>query len=743
MRDLVFLLRFGILSGRFRFLCWSRGSRSAAPRARRLRVEALEGRELLSASQGISDAAFAALQAEYPGVDYTNVSAAKVWSLDCGSGVDLSALKKAVAACASRSGPDVIVLNTPNDVTATFAKASDAFSISDASGPIAILATGGGRATFDANGLARAVSVSAGTSLTLGGVSVCNGAADNGGGIYNAGTLLLDRVCVSNNAASESGGGIYNVGALTAVNVLVEGNRSGGHGGGIYSSGSYSGGAATVQRLVNSTVAGNTAGLDGFGFGGGVYFQGADEAGDIFAELSVDNSIVVQNRSSATECDVNIYNSLFYNSFDVDGETYSFEAPIPALIDGSNSLSTFSWWVSAYESDDPDGMGTNALYNESTPLFIRDPDFETGTRGDYELYASGQSQAIDRGDTGLARFPNGASAPQDLLGRDRAVGTSVDLGAFESGIKTTDIAVSGVETTSRASTVVGGAIRVDGIAVANEGVNPSETVELNFYATLDGTIDGQVVFLKTVNCGSIAPGTVALVSSGDLPTAALQPGRTYRIAWRAACANDVNPSNDAAYAARGVTLCDESAAVGGVQFDRDAYSARQGDSFWINTWLSSSAPGPKLYSFWFDFGDGLFDERGNASVVLPSDYSGLPGDRAISVKVVNLASNQVVATGTAPFSVLRAAPSFNVDAESALGGDALVLDVETVLPVPDAPSRWTFDWGDGTSTAFDRLEQKICVSHLYASSYKKRTVSLTVTLGDGEEYKVSFDARYL
>ncbi|MGN1064023.1 MAG: hypothetical protein ACI4QC_01315, partial [Thermoguttaceae bacterium] len=106
------------MSGRFRFLCWLRGSQSAAPRARRLRVEALEGRELLSASQGISDAAFAALQAEYPGVDYANVSAAKVWSLDCGSGVDLSALKKAVAACASRSGPDVIVLNTPNDVTA-------------------------------------------------------------------------------------------------------------------------------------------------------------------------------------------------------------------------------------------------------------------------------------------------------------------------------------------------------------------------------------------------------------------------------------------------------------------------------------------------------------------------------------------------------------------------------------------------------------------------------------------------
>lgn len=228
---------------------------------------------MLSATRGISSAAFEALKAEYPGVDYANVSAANVWKLDCSAGIDLSDLRSALSSCAKRSGPDVVVLDAPNDVAAAFAKATDQLSITDASGAVSILVVGGGRVTFDANGFSHVLSVSEKTSLTLGGISITGGLSDNGGGIYNAGTLALDRVCVSQNVASQRGGGIYNVGALTAQNVLIEGNQSGSHGGGIYSSGTYSKGVATtVHRVVNTTVAGNVSGTSGSGFGGGVYF---------------------------------------------------------------------------------------------------------------------------------------------------------------------------------------------------------------------------------------------------------------------------------------------------------------------------------------------------------------------------------------------------------------------------------------------------------------------------------------
>ena len=524
---------------------FSRRLKNNAPRSRVLRVEALEGRELLSATRGISDAAFAAFQAEYPGIDYANVSASNVWKIDCGAGINLSDLRTALSKCASRSGPDVIVLDAPNDVSATFAKASDELKISDASGAVSILATGGGSVTLDANGLARVLNVSAKSTLNLGGITVSGGSSNNGGGIYNAGTLNLDRVRVSQNVASQNGGGIYNLGVLTAQNVLIDGNQSGRHGGGIYSSGSYvKGSAPIIQRVVNATIAGNSAGTSGDGFGGGVYFQGVSENGDVFAEMALDNSIVVQNRSSATECDENIYNSLFYNAFEIEGETYAFEEPVPALIDGSNNLSTFVWWVSTFDFDNPTSTGTNALYNESIPLFEQDPDIDEGTAGDYALYVSDQSRAIDRGDSSLARYRNGKAFSYDLAGKKRVISASVDIGAFESGVKPTDVSVSDVETVSSSAIVVGGALGVDGIAVVNEGSNESEEITLRFYATVSGTIDEQAILLSTVECGRLAPGDVAVVSSGILPTSALTPGQTYRIAWKIVCENDTNDGND-------------------------------------------------------------------------------------------------------------------------------------------------------------------------------------------------------
>ena len=42
--------------------------------------------------------------------------------------------------------------------------------------------------------------------------------SDNGGGIRNAGTLLLTACAVSNNYAYNHGGGIYNSGTLTLTN---------------------------------------------------------------------------------------------------------------------------------------------------------------------------------------------------------------------------------------------------------------------------------------------------------------------------------------------------------------------------------------------------------------------------------------------------------------------------------------------------------------------------------------------
>ena len=329
-----------------------------------------------------------------------------------------------------------------------------------------------------------------------------------------------------------------------------------------------------------------------------------------------------------------------------------------------------------------------------------------------------------------------------------AATNSVGNSTFVSRVFTTpapssDISVSDVETLSSSAIVVGGALRVEDISVTNEGANKSEAVALSFYATVSGAIDNEAILMKTVDCGQLEPGDVFVVSSGSFSTSDLISGQTYHIVWRADCTNDENAENNFGSASERVTVYRESDDVDVVSFDRESYSTRQGDAFWLETWLSSAAPGPQTFSFWFDFGDGCFVERANRGVVSSTEFSNMPGERAISVKVVNLATKSIVARGARPFAVFGVTPSFYVAAESAFDGNAVILDVEAIFPVSTAISRWRFDWGDGEKSEFERLGLSLCVSHCYAASHKERSITLDVELDGGETYSVSFDTRLL
>ncbi len=102
----------------------------------------------------------------------------------------------------------------------------------------------------------RVFTVEAGGHLTLDRVRVSNGDVDgNGGGIHNAGTLILQNgSIVTGNTASGSGGGIYNSGTLTLTGASINGNVAGGSGGGVFNAGS----TVTIQ---GGCLAGNQAAL--------------------------------------------------------------------------------------------------------------------------------------------------------------------------------------------------------------------------------------------------------------------------------------------------------------------------------------------------------------------------------------------------------------------------------------------------------------------------------------------------
>jgi len=144
---------------------------------------------------------------------------------------------------------------------------------------------------IDGGGINTVVIVSnANAHVGLSNVTVRNGYAGRGGGIYNSGILTISSSTISGNSAFSrysSGGGVYNRGTLTMNNTTVSGNTerggvSAGLGGGIANSGTL-----TVN---NSTITGNfVSGAFGAGFGGGIGNAGT---------VTVNNSTISGNTSS-------------------------------------------------------------------------------------------------------------------------------------------------------------------------------------------------------------------------------------------------------------------------------------------------------------------------------------------------------------------------------------------------------------------------------------------------------------
>jgi hypothetical protein len=120
-------------------------------------------------------------------------------------------------------------------------------------------------------------------------LTIRNGSAVRGGGIFNAGTLTIHGTIISGNSAP-SGGGIFNSGMLTISYSTVGGNSAaapmiGGQGGGIDNGG--------VMMISNTSITGNVAvGLiriappPPWAFGGGILNAGT---------LTISNSTLAAN----------------------------------------------------------------------------------------------------------------------------------------------------------------------------------------------------------------------------------------------------------------------------------------------------------------------------------------------------------------------------------------------------------------------------------------------------------------
>ncbi len=145
---------------------------------------------------------------------------------------------------------------------------------------ITVQGAGGGATTVDGRNASQVFNVSPAASVTLGQLAIINGNASLGGGIQNAGALMLTNSTVAASVAS-NGGGIYNQqgGTLALASTTVSQNVAGRDGGGLANNG------GTLQ-LSLSTVSGNKASQAG---GGIVNF---------FGTVSISQSTIAANAAS-------------------------------------------------------------------------------------------------------------------------------------------------------------------------------------------------------------------------------------------------------------------------------------------------------------------------------------------------------------------------------------------------------------------------------------------------------------
>jgi hypothetical protein len=250
--------------------------------------------------------------------------------------------------------------------------------------------------------------------------------SNNGGAIYNIGTLVIDNSTLGSNLTDDKGGGVFNNGGtVTITNSTLISNQAF-EGGAIF----HSGGSVTVE---NSAVRSNTATDDGGGIhidvgtgtvinttfydnraagGGGIYMRGDS--------LTITNATFNRNRSDTGGAlwnflgQTRIKNTILANSRNTNDTNSSLNCDGPAAIsDGRNIVSDNTCVPNPSAAEDL--LSTDPKLE----LFLNDNGGPTRT-----FMLLPDSPAIDYG----------LGCPStDQRGLPRPIGLACDVGAVEYG----------------------------------------------------------------------------------------------------------------------------------------------------------------------------------------------------------------------------------------------------------------------------------------------------------------------
>ncbi|MGF1473226.1 MAG: choice-of-anchor Q domain-containing protein [Rubrobacteraceae bacterium] len=333
----------------------------------------------------------------------------------------------------------------------------------------------------------RVFQIAGGAEVTIEGIMITggdadgSGQADEGGGIYNEGTLTVNSSTISGNSADGDGGGIYEEEATLTVNdSAVRGNSAGSNGGGIYEeeatltvndsavrgNSAFAGGGiynlAGTLTVDRSTISGNS--VDGSS--GGIYSQTtgvSDQVPDPTERTTITNSTISGNTADADDDGIGGRGGV-YNNFGLTIIEYTTITNNTAPEGRVGGVTTYGDEVTRTEvgssiiaanngsdvgySDPPvnpfvslgynvigDGEGAEAFTGPNDIRGVDDPDLGplANNGGPTQTHAlQSGSEAIDRVAAGECPPPNidqrGVSRPKDGDGNGSG---RCDSGSFE------------------------------------------------------------------------------------------------------------------------------------------------------------------------------------------------------------------------------------------------------------------------------------------------------------------------
>jgi hypothetical protein len=303
----------------------------------------------------------------------------------------------------------------------------------DIHGNLTIRGVSAASTIIDAALIDRVFHVFAGATLTLQNLTIKNGFAFDGGGIFNEGSLVLYNVNVRCNTAGNQGGGIYNAGSLGVVGSNISENLAGSRGGAVHNLGSSS--------YLNTTISSNVA----VSRGGGIFNEGSVTA-------SMINTTIVLNAAgsrgggiaSESATATSLGNSLIErNKTDAKVPT-TLASTFQDLMGGVQSLGYNSVQVldARYATGNAAGLIASDKFGRDAtprPVMTNALQFTPGNGvGHHSLKPTGA--AVDAGSNSV--YPGNPLGQLDAIGNPRLIEgngdgiITIDLGAVEHLVNT-------------------------------------------------------------------------------------------------------------------------------------------------------------------------------------------------------------------------------------------------------------------------------------------------------------------